>query len=222
MGGWDQVCEHDHANTGLAGDEGRIRGIRVVLDDVAHQLREALPSALGDESRERFDQMGRQYVVDQQVCAAGVADQVRRACGVSAHDCGAAPVLEAIAIGRLHRPVIDPNRGDAQSSLFEDRRGALFADLDAACSTLRTRGRQGLLAVMRDAIAGIECVGLLEAEDHLLHAGRAVDGQCRPPSRQPALHHHLAQLADVIRVEVREQDARQVRARDAPELQLLL
>ena len=108
--------------------------------------------------------------------APGVPGEIRRPCSVAADDHGAASVVEAVSASGLHRLMIDADRGDAQFALIEDRCSSFFTDLDAARATLRARRRQGLLAVMRDAIAGVECVGSLEAADHLHHTGRTVEG----------------------------------------------
>jgi hypothetical protein len=74
---------------------------------------------------------------------------------------------------------------------------------------------------MLAAIAAVELVGLVEARDDRVDAGRSVHRQRSCSPRDPALGHGLAEVPDVVRVEVSEEHARELGARQAPELDVL-
>ena len=78
-------------------------------------------------------------------------------------------------------------------------------------------GREHRRAVMLGAIAGVERVSLVEAVDHLVDSRRPVDGQWRFAARDPGLQPQLAQLGDVVGVEMRDQDRVDLFERHAPQ-----
>jgi hypothetical protein len=75
--------------------------------------------------------------------------------------------------------------------------------------------------VVRRAVSRIECVRFAEAGDDALDPGRSEDTQRLLASRDPGLHVELAELADVVGVEVREQDAADLAAIDLPEREVV-
>ncbi len=74
---------------------------------------------------------------------------------------------------------------------------------------------------MRGPISLIQCVGAVEAVHDLLDARATVDRERSGTSARPRLEIELAEIADVIRVEVREQHTANRRQRNAPEDKVL-
>src|SRR5262245_41402790 len=74
---------------------------------------------------------------------------------------------------------------------------------------------------MRGSIPLVEPVSLVEPIDHAVHAWSAVDVERRRTSTGPRLQVQLAEVADVIRMEVSEQHAANRRHRYAPEHEVL-
>jgi hypothetical protein len=111
------------------------------------------------------------------------------------HHRAPAPV-EAIAVGGHDGPVVDGKGGDPEPFLLEhhDRAGALCDDRHG----LHARGRLGqeLRAVVRDAVARVEGIGLREPGDQPLHARRPEHAERRGPARRPRLQVELAELGD--------------------------
>jgi len=102
--------------------------------------------------------------------------------------------------------MIDGERGDLESVLFEYRRRTACAWRGAGWSIdfhgerlhLPVLGGHQRNPVMRDAIAFIQRVGLFEAVHHLIDADRPVHAQRMVPSVRPRLDVEFAEIADVI------------------------
>ena len=74
-------------------------------------------------------------------------------------------------------------------------------------------------AVVHRPVARVERVRFREAVHDALDAGRAEDAQRPLAARRPRLQVELAEIADVVGVEVREEDAADVPAVDPPQRQ---
>ena len=81
----------------------------------------------------------------------------------------------------------------------------------------RAIGRQQLRAVVRDAEAGVGRVRLREAVDQVGDPVGPVDPERPRAAGHPGLQVELAELADVVGVEVRVEDGADRLAADAPE-----
>ena len=90
--------------------------------------------------------------------------------------------------------------------------------LHLAC---RERHQALAVVVVGVAIGAVGRVGGVEAADHLLDAVRAEDLQRIAAALRPALHVELAELADVVGVEVREQHRADARDGQAPTVEVL-
>ena len=75
---------------------------------------------------------------------------------------------------------------------------------------------------MSDPVSVVEAVCLLEAGGHLRDTGRAKDVEGLLSPGDPRLHRPLAELSDVIRVEMREQYAAERSPRHPDQLSDLL
>ena len=81
--------------------------------------------------------------------------------------------------------------------------------------------RHVLFAVVDIAVVVVEFVRLGETVDDARRAGRTIDVERVRPSGDPALRDGLAEIADVVGVEVRQQDGAEVAGRKPGELHRL-
>ena len=88
-------------------------------------------------------------------------------------------------------------------------------------SRLAAVRRQQVGAVVCDPVGDVEFVRGLEAGNDALDAVRTVDIEGLGPSARPTGEGHLAEFTDVVRVEVGQQDAREVAQGQPPEAQVL-
>jgi hypothetical protein len=86
--------------------------------------------------------------------------------------------------------------------------GAVAPFIGIVTATISTiLARQEFLAVMQGAVIGIVGIGLVEPGDDIRDAGRPIHFQRRAPSGNPGLQTQLAELRDVIGMEMREKHA---------------
>ena len=161
--------------------------------------------------------MARQRIVYEDIRIPSRLDETRVFDRVAAHHDGAAGVIEAIAERRDHGPVVHRERGDLESVLLEhdgrrhDRPRLHPADVL----------RQKSCAVVGDAVARVERIGLLEARHHAFDTRRPEDTQGTGTAGDPGLHVEFTQIADVVGVKVREKDGADAAPGDAPERELV-
>jgi len=213
------VVEDEKLHARGVGHLGGLHRRGVVVGDVVHDLRH--PRAvrrLGGRSDARHQVVGL-GLVHEHVGAARRLDQGVRAHGVAAHHHRAAAVLEAVAVGRPHRRVVDGEGRHRQALRLEGRGGALArggARHGAGAHGARL-GRQQVRAVMLHPVAHVEGVGLGEARHHPLDPGRPDHGEGPGSPAHPALEVPLAELSDVVRVEVGEEDGAEAAGVHAPQ-----
>ena len=146
---------------------------------------------------------------------------------VARHEHRAAFVVEAIRIRRRNRRVVHFDRGDPQRAVIEDESRAVLGrrrcsgQFDRPGHHRPRRRGHDRIGVMRGPVALIEAIGVVEAGDDPLDAGAAIDRQRRRAAARPRLQVELAEVADVIGMEVREQHAANRRERHPPQHEVL-
>jgi hypothetical protein len=65
-------------------------------------------------------------------------------------------------------------------------------------------------------------VGAIEPRDNVFHARRTIDLERRPAACPPGLQAQFAEIADMIGMEMREEDARNFFQRHAPQQQFFV
>ena len=125
--------------------------------------------------------------------------------------------------------MVDRECGHLESVLVEHRRAAAGAwrrsrrrvDFHRQRLHLPVRRRHQRRAVMRDAVALVERVRLLEPVHHLLDARRPVYAQRMVAALRPRLEVGFAEIADVIGMKMREQHGGDLRRWNSPQAQVL-
>ena len=208
-GGGVRWVKTEQLHAGIVGDARGLDGRGVVVGDVREDLRDARAAGVRGGLLEDRHQVVRLGLVHEHVGAPGHLRDGRVECRVAAHHDGAAQVVEAVAEGRCHRAVVHEEGGDHEAVLLEHHRLALRFAARAEGHGVRLHGPRfrghDRDAVVRGAEALVLGVGVREASHHALDARRTEDAQRRRPPRHPGLQVELAEIADVVRVEVGEQ-----------------
>ena len=216
------MTEHQCAHTRTAGDLDCLPRRGVIIEYVGHHPGQALVAALTYGLGKRGKEMGGQGFVHEQVGPTRIDYEILRGGRVAADNYRATAEFKTVAIGRADRCVVDRKGRHAQPTVIKnDHRTLARGNLNASGYGPGTTCRQDLQAVVGDPIIAVQPVGLLEAGHHLLDPRRAIDIQGLSPPCQPTLSNGLAQVADVVGVEVGKKDSPKRGPRQPPPLNVL-
>jgi hypothetical protein len=120
-------------------------------------------------------------------------------------------IIQSIAVSRFDRIVLNFEGYDFQSIAFKDRRRVIGSlQFNFVRHGAGRRAGKHLFCVMRRAVIYVQAVGLSESANDFFNSRGAIDFDRFRASGNPALRNRFTQVADVVRMKVRQQDRAEV------------
>ena len=221
--------EHEFAHARLVGQLRGLHGGEVVVGGVAQHAGEASIAARLDHAGHRLEHVVGFGLAHEHIRTACCCNERRIEGGVAADHDRSSPIIEAVGERRGDRPVVDFDGGHLDAALLEHDGAAALRRFTRAreADEARLHHRSGrrhqpfAVVVVRVTIAAVEGVDGVEAIDHLLDTLRSMHLQRLAPPLRPAHEIELAEFADVVGVEMREEHMLDAGHRYAPEGEVL-
>ena len=203
------MIEHQVLDSGLLRDAGGVFGRGVVRGNVGSDPGHRRPVVAHCGVVQHGHHRGLQAFVEKDVDSTREFGQRCRGRGIAAEHDGAAAIIKTVAHSRKNRAVSDRECRDRQPVLLQYHQACIRAlrQREGASKTARAGRWHGRFAMVGNAVRFVQSIGFIEALDDRFDALRSDHlDRILMACAGPALEHHFAQAADVVGVEMREEN----------------